>query len=158
MFSLKKYICSSKPILSKHATTFERLYLIIRLSAILSKVCTDFGHSAVLFLCANVIITFKNNMCSKRCFLINWLNCVFICLFTFRVILCVDARNKQLSLTFWTYFCLFQFPFLILISEFITLFLARLLLILFYHTFIIFAINCLLPIFFYTFNLFYFYS
>jgi len=55
--------------LSKYVKIFERLYLIIRLLAILSKMCMDFGHFAVLFLRANaMIITLKNNMCSKRFF------------------------------------------------------------------------------------------
>jgi len=128
MFSLKKYICSSKHILSKHVKKFERLYLIIRLLAILRYL--------------NKLAKLRFDKLAKLS--VYWL-------FTFRVILCVDARNKQLSLTFGTCFCLFCFLFLILISEFITLFLARLLLILFYHTFIIFAINfSLTHIYFYT--------
>ena len=57
--------------------------------------CTDFGHFAVLFLCANaIIITFKNNMCSKR-FLDKLAKlCVYLS-FHFSCFLCVDARNKK---------------------------------------------------------------
>jgi len=71
-----------------------------------------------------------------RCFCL----CFCIC-FCFFVLVCVFVFIYSTVITFWQYFCLFLFPFLILIPEFITLFLARLLLILFYYTFIIFAIK-----------------
>jgi len=62
----KKFIIHG---LSKYVKTIERLYLIIILLAILSKMCTDLGILRCFFLCANaIIITFKNNMCSKRFF------------------------------------------------------------------------------------------
>ena len=73
--------------LSKYVKIFERLYLIIRLLAILSKMCTDLGILRYFFLCANaIIITFKNNMCSnvildKLAKLCAYLSFHFSCLF-----------------------------------------------------------------------------